>query len=390
MKKIIQIFMVITSLLLVSACDHKKKPVQAGTTIVIAKEQQPVQQLFFSGALAPISSVAVESPVNGIVSTMGFTYGERVTMGQPLFTLVSHELAENYRKAISDYLQKKQSYQTQKSAYLGEQVLYKAGVVSENDYQNTKSQYENASLAYIESQYNLEKILRTAKVDFKEIESLSLSDTAQVNDILQRHFHDVVVTAPQMGVALYPQPKTSSDGATTSDGKLAVGSTVKEGQLLLSVGDLSGLSATFDVSEVDIDRIKKGMAVTVTGSAFPGVVLQGNISSVSAQANQGNANSGLSMFSVNVAIPKIDQKAMQKIRVGMTAKFEIDLQSPAQIMLPINAVFQHNGHNVVRLQNAAGQPQIVPVVTGETTPTQIVIISGVKAGDKVMVTEAAP
>ena len=32
-----------------------------------------------------------------------------------------------------------------------------------------------------------------------------------------------------------------------------------------------------------------------------------------------------------------------------------------------------------------GQEKIVPVVTGETTPTQVVITSGIHAGDKVVV-----
>ncbi|MDP1574171.1 MAG: efflux RND transporter periplasmic adaptor subunit [Coxiellaceae bacterium] len=386
MKKIILYCVIIYCLVGMTGCEHKKKIVSHKPQLIVATEQTPVRQLFFSGTLAPISAVAVESPVTGIVSTMGFTYGERVKEGQSLFTIASHELAENYRKAIGDYLLKKQTYETQKTGYAGEQVLYKAGVVSRNDYENTKSQYENASLSYLESRYALEKILRTANVDSKEIEVLSLAETDRVNAIMQRHFHDVTVAAPKAGVALYPQPKTGSDGAT-SDGKLSVGSLIKEGQLLISIGDLSGLSAIFNVSEVDINSIKQGMPVIVTGSAFPGIALKGVVSSVSAQANQGGAgdSSALSMFAVGVTMPQVDVKSLAHIRVGMTAKFEIDIRSAPQIMLPVNAVFQSKGQNMVRIQDATGNEHSVPVVTGETSPTQIVIVSGVKAGDKVVV-----
>ena len=76
---------------------------------------------------------------------------------------------------------------------------------------------------------------------------------------------------------------------------------------------------------------------------------------------------------------------MDTIRVGMTAKFEIDIKSTPRIMLPINAVFQQNDENRVTIMDANNKEKNVSVVTGETTPTQVVIISGIQAGEKVVV-----
>ena len=70
--------------------------------------------------------------------------------------------------------------------------------------------------------------------------------------------------------------------------------------------------------------------------------------------------------------------------------FEIDIHSAPQIMLPVNAVFQNKGQDVVRVQDAVGKDHLVPVITGETTPTEVVIVSGVKVGDKVMVPRETP
>ncbi|MCX7125192.1 MAG: ABC transporter substrate-binding protein, partial [Gammaproteobacteria bacterium] len=90
-------------------------------------------------------------------------------------------------------------------------------------------------------------------------------------------------------------------------------------------------------------------------------------------------------FTVKIKIPKVDPVVMEKIRVGMTAKFEIDIRGKPRIMLPVTAVSQQNGNSVVTALNAQGVQKIVPVITGDTTPTEVVIISGVNVGDRVLV-----
>ena len=54
-------------------------------------------------------------------------------------------------------------------------------------------------------------------------------------------------------------------------------------------------------------------------------------------------------------------------------------------MLPVNAVTEKNGVSVVTILDAQGKTKTVPVVTGDTTPIDVVIISGIKVGDKVVI-----
>ena len=390
-KKIIILLswaLIFSSFVFLSACHEKdKKNKKNKMQTVVATMQTPVQRLYFTGTLFPIATFPVISLFSGNVSSVDFNYGERVTKDQKLLVIQSKPLADNYRKAISDFLQKKQAFVTGKITFAGTKALYKAGVIATNDYISAQTEYDNTALGYLQAQYNLEKVLESAGIDSKKIEALSLSDTAQVNSLLEKQFHHIEVTAPGSGVALFPPPKSSSGGGNSSAGKLFNGSSIKEGELLLSIGDLSGLSATFDVSEVDIDRIHNNMSVIVTGSSFPGAELKGYISAVSVQANQGGGGGGggLSMFTVKIKIPKVDPVVMEKIRVGMTAKFEIDIKGKPRIMLPVTAVSQQNGNSVVTALNAQGVQKIVPVITGDTTPTEVVIISGVNVGDKVLV-----
>lgn len=374
----------------VTACHHKEKSKNtAKKQIIVAKFDTPVQRLYYSGTLLPIETVGVEAPVAGNITDVGFTYGDRVTKGQMLLVLHSRQLADNYRKTVNDFLHKKQTYQTQKELFAGTQALYKAGIVSRNEYQNAKDQFENTALDYLQSQFELQKVLHTANVDPKQIEALSIAQTDVVNKILERRFRRIEITAPSDGIALFPSKDSggSSNNGNDSSQKIINGIDVKEGQLLLQIGNLSGLSAKFDVSEIDIDRIHTGIPVIVTGNAFPGVVLKGVIVAVSSQANQNSGQSGLSTFSVKTKIPHLDAAIAKKIRVGMTAKFEIDIQGEPKLMLPVNAVTEKNGENVVTIMDADGKEKAVTVVTGSTTPTQVAIISGIKAGDKVVVPE---
>lgn len=380
----IKIIIVVASLFLLANCHGNKKTTKAQhTQTVVAKLETPVQKLYFSGTLSPIRTSAVVSTVAGNISEIDFSYGERIEANQQLLVIDSQPLSQDYRKAVSDFLQKKDAYITGVSTFKGTEALFKAGVIAQNEYVSDKTALENKTLDYLQSRYALEKVLRTANIDSKKIEALSLSDTQEVNALLETHFRNIVVKASSGGIALFPIQKSSGDDKSSS-GKLMVGDTVKEGQLLLSIGDLTGLSATFDVSEINIDLIHKNMPVLVTGNAFPGKELTGVVTAVSAQANQGSGDSGLSMFTVAMKIPVVDKKIMENIRVGMTAKFEMDIKSSPRIMLPVNAVFEKNGESFVTIVEN-GADKIVPVVTGNTTPTQVVIISGIKVGDQVVV-----
>lgn len=384
---VMRIFLLFLCIFLLTACDHenKKNKVQK-TRVIVATLKTPVKKLYFTGTLLPITTNSVISPVGGNISAIHFAYGERVQDGQVLLVIDSRELSKTYREAVSDYLKKKQAYITGKTTFAGTKALYQAGVISQNDFISAKTTYDNTALDYLQSQFALEKVLKTANIDFQKIETLSLSDTEKVNAVLETHFRHIQIPATGTGVALFPQPKRNSGGDTS--GKLAVGDTVKENDLLLSIGNLTGLSASFNVSEIDIDRIHRKMPVIITGSAFPGAQLHGVVTAVSVQADQDSGGEGgLSMFSVKINIPRVDEEIMEKIRVGMTAKFEIDIPGVPHIMLPVNAVTRSNGNDTVTLLVAPGKEKTVPVIVGETSPTDIVIINGVQVGDKVVVSD---
>lgn len=369
--------------------NKKHKKVEKHTQIIVAKMETPVTKLFFSGTLQPITTIPVVSPIDGRVEKIEFEYGSSVTKGKRLLTLNSTQLAEQFQQAVSDFLQKKETYTNGIESFQGSTALYKAGASSRETYIQDKNTYDNNVLSFFQSRYKLEDVLKKVNIPPKDIENLRLGNTEAVDRVLRQSFDNIEILAPGSGVILFPTPDTTGGGEEKSSGKMRVGADIKSGQLLLSIGDLTGLATQVQVSEISITRLKAGIPAFVTGDAFPGITLKGVVTNVSTQANpeQGSGSNALSMFNVQVKIPKVSPEASKVIRVGMTAKIEIDIKEQPQIIVPIKAVSREDDHTWVTVQDSRGQPKKVDVITGNTSPTGVAIAKGLKEGDKVIVND---
>lgn len=350
--------------------------------IVTAKTKRPVRSLFYSGDLMPLAMDSVLSPVAGHIKKMHFSYGQYVKKGALLLTIDSMTLTQNFQKSVTDYLQKKSALGDALRQFQASQALAKAGVISQQEFLTSQTQYRTADLDFYQSRFAMEKILVQAGVNPKEIETLTLGDTKAIRKLLQRRFKHIVVLANAEGIILFP---ISTEASTTKATLLSLGVAVKQEQLLLTIGDLRGFSTHIQVDETVVNTIKKGMPVTLTGSAFPNRVLKGHVATVSSQAKSNQLGQGLSEFPVLIQIPHLTTAERHTIKVGMSAKIRIAIRQPSMLMLPLNAVSQQKGKTVVTLVTKSGQHKVIPVKTGFTTETEVAIISGIKTGDRVLI-----
>lgn len=376
---------------MLSGCDKKSSAPQQKTRIVTAVKRATSTHLYYNGTIAPIKTISAVSPVDGRIASINFEYGAQIKSGQTLVTIDSQDLADKFRSAISDYLTSKQTLSTQRISFEGDQALYNAGIIMRSEYITERSTYETAQVTFYQKKLALEKVLKQAEMPVDQFERLSISDTKKVNHALSYKFSNLPVVAKGAGVALFPvqDPNSSTNtGDDTNGQKLIVGSQVKQGQLILSIGDLSGLSVTFKVGEVDINRIKTGLKVIVSGVSFPNQYLKGYISAVASQADEGSGSQALAQFDVTVMIPKLSSVQRKLVHIGMTSKVDIEIENPAEVMVPIGAVDQVDGQNMVTVVNSKNQHKQVPVVTGATDMTDVAILSGLKEGQKVVVNDS--
>jgi len=380
MKKLFCYFtllLITPAVITLAGCHKKSNNIQIKTMTV---QEKPLQQsLYFSGVIEPLSKQPVISPVKGVVIKKFFEYGEPVKKGQLLFTLSSTMQQDTFQSALTDFLKAKQALNSSQDKMKSTVALYKQEIVSEDDYNTDKTTYYLDQLTYTQAKNKLDEILKYHHID--NLSSLSISDTATINRILKSNQQSstINITAPYSGVALF----SNEDASSTTDSRADIGSSVKDGELLLYIGDVSGISSTIQINEININQIQEKQKAEITSIAFPNITLHGYIQTIDTQAAD---NNNLPAFTAKIIVPKLSEKEKNSIHIGMSTKIQLIPNSENKIMIPISAVTQQGDDNLVTvIDKQSGGHKNVPVTTGQTTLNEVVITSGLKPGDEIVV-----
>ena len=378
------------SLLALTGC--KEQPTShpqsvSSSSIVTAQLVQTHSHLYYSGSITPLITTNALSPVDGRITDRLFQYGDQINKGQPLAIINSTQLADDYHQNVNGFLEKKDAMQHQAFLFKGTAKLWEAQVIAKYEYLQGKSALETSRLEYLQAKYELEKVLKKAGVNPADIENLTLDKTNEVDNLLKKQFSHIVVTANSSGVALYPSNTSHSKSDDELNEEIEVGREVKTGQLVLAIGDQHGLSTHIQVSEIDVNRLKVGMPVKVTGDAFPEIILDGRIQSIASQAQRSESgDSNVGQFDVIIEIPKVMLDQLKVIHVGMSCKVNISIENAKSIMLPIQAVWERGGqHYVTVFDSKTKQRFDRAVMTGQTTLSSVAILSGVHEGEQIVV-----
>lgn len=361
------------------ACGNREKEKPTELNAFKVTPQPLHKSLHFTGTIQPLRESTLSSPMEAVVETMNFHYGQMVKKGDVVLTLNSNELQKQYNDTLTDYLKAKDSYSIAKAKFVGTQELWDAGLLSKNNFLSEKSGVDTARVTLMQATRKLTEMLD--KMDDKNsqnLSSLSLADFDKVRKILTSNHNIIRLKAPSDGVMLYP-PKSGEDKTT----RITVGSTVKSGQVIALIGDLKGISVEIDVPEIDIDKIRPGMNATISGIAFGKHHLKGTLVAVNAQASN-SSGGGLPSFTAVVEVKSLTPEQQPWIKVGMSAAIELSVDSDNQLLIPIAAVKREKGNSIVNLQLAQGTIEKRIITTGPAQADSVVIESGLKDGDVVV------
>ena len=251
--------------------------------------------------MKPLHITNIAAPADGYIVEKNFKYGQQLKQGKTLVKLNSNKLVSDYNQALANYLTAKEKFSRSQAKLKGSKKLWQMGIISRNEYDEDNSTVQNDHLSFLQALYALENTTTTAESPFEDLKSLSLSDISKIEQVIKLRYNYLNVVASKDGIALLP-PQASSDKKEA----ISVGSQIKLGQVIVSIGDLSGVSAEIEIAEVNVDKIKPGQKVSITGVAFPKQVLHGFIKSIDSQATQnGAASSGLPTFSASVILTKL-------------------------------------------------------------------------------------
>ncbi len=134
---------------------------------------------------------------------------------------------------------------------------------------------------------------------------------------------------------------------------------------------------TLNVEESRLGQVKKGQPVGLRVSAYPGVDFPAVVTNVAPIADSKS-------HTFKVTVTPLDEKSL--LHGGMFADVRLLAEEKTNTLLvPLPAVTQVDGQPAVFVINAAGVAEQRPVTTGLSTDSQIEIMSGLKAGDNVVI-----
>ena len=365
--------------------------------------------LSFVGRLVPRREVRVTSPTAGRVARVRFEYGGRVVADQPLVELDAAEVRRRYRSARAEYLDARDrlrelenwenslemsrvrravaraemELEARESKLAETALLLDQGIIAASEHAAAERQYNAQRLSHEAAVQDLESARAKADANALLIARLKLENaTARMRE-LETTLESVTISAPVSGIVLEPG---GGGGEEASSEPLAVGRSVSEGGYLLSIGDLEGLAVAGRIDEVDVVKVRPGQRVEISGDAFPDLDLEGEIARISPQSQRGGAGR-VPTFGVTATIDGLADAHRERLRLGMSANVVIVVRDePAALLVPLAAVRGEPGKSWLRVRSGEdGAVRRVPVEVGATTLNEAEIVSGLQAGDEVIV-----
>ncbi|MBI3566420.1 MAG: efflux RND transporter periplasmic adaptor subunit, partial [Elusimicrobia bacterium] len=196
------------------------------------------------------------------------------------------------------------------------------------------------------------------------------------------HFVPVPVKAPIDGIVMRYQKEDSRDSSfmvRVGDAVSGLADTSSP-TYLMTVADLSRLVVRMRISEMDVLKLREGMAVKVTVDALRGTDFPAKISMISPQAEKDS--NGIRSFRVDVSLDKVDPR----LKPGMSARVDGLLDARKGILkIPLSAVFEEAGKELAYVDlGEKEKPKKVPLKLGLRSETDAELLEGPKPGEKLL------
>ncbi|HNR93469.1 MAG TPA: efflux RND transporter periplasmic adaptor subunit [Kiritimatiellia bacterium] len=183
------------------------------------------------------------------------------------------------------------------------------------------------------------------------------------------------IKAPTDGVVHYGDPEVPWRRQD-----IAVGATVHQGQVLLTIPDLSGLQAAVNIPEADIHAVSTGQTAVITMDALPGNTFEGVVTRVAEVANQNARWMGSSIKEFTV---EIEIRGNPSLKPGYSCKAEIITETIADaVKIPVPAVFQEGDEYFVYLAGRMRSQRRI-VKPGPASADYVQILEGLEPNETV-------
>jgi len=245
------------------------------------------------------------------------------------------------------------------------------GVEALNKVEDDRLAFEQAGREVAAIKERLEWHKKSSEATYQIIVSKKSRAENKVNEI-KKGMENFQAKADRDGVVIY---KTKWNGD-----KFRVGENVWMGQSILEIPDLNTIIAEAYVPEVDIGKIKTGQRAEVTIDAFPDKVYLGSVKSVGTLVRPKAWDIPNKILDIQIALDKLDISIM---RPAMSVKAKVETSSVENCLaIPLKAVRTTAEGSMVKVKTDQGWREH-RVKLGESNGTEVVILEGLKAGDRI-------
>ena len=353
MKTIVNSLAVISASLIMAACSSTPKVTYTSATV---EKQDITTSVTATGTIEPVTKVEVGTQVSGIIDKIYVDYNSVVKRGQVIAELDKTNLLSELASAQSNLTNAQSNLTYQTDNYKRYKTLYQKGLVSANDYESARLSFQQAKEQMTVQQQNVSK--------------------ARTN------LGYATITAPIDGVVL---SKEVEEGQT-------VASAMTTPTLFILAQDLTDMRVIANVDEADIGGVQEGQRVTFTVDAFPNDTFNGRVTQVRQEAT---TESNVVTYEVVISAPNDDLK----LKPGLTANVTIYTAERSNVLAIPSKALRFTPSEAMLAEDESIEDckadskvwkqegkvfKAYPVTTGTTNGTLTEVVSGLKAGDKVL------
>lgn len=367
----------------------ERNPVDAPEAeIVVAEEGVVTVRIERPATSEPVQIRTLRAPTGGVIDSIA-EVGQFVPEGRRLVVIdrdVLERQVERARLAAEeaevDYERALAGIRKAEKTLSDREALYAAGAISREQLETAREQLENA-----EHSAKASKL----KLDRAELEL----------EVARAERDDAIMRAPFDGTVLSVSTAT--------------GERVGQNSTLLTFGDLSSLRFRSELDEYDISNVERGMQVVIRSDVLGEAISRARVESVSPGAEIVN---NIPVFRITA----VADNSAGVLRPGMSADLQVQVARDSGVVVPSRAVSTHREGYYVDVLIAGAEPAADEAGPGEATPANpagetsgeeapeeekedapvterrhvelgandginVVILSGLEAGEKVVLPE---
>jgi len=402
----------ITLLVILAVVANKLGWVGKGKTVEVAVTKAQVKEIVetvsASGKIQPEVEVKLSPEVSGEIVELNVAEGDLVKKGQLLCKIKPDILISGYERTVASYNAQKSSVASAK-----QQILQ-----AEANFKNIEARFKRSKTLYNE------KVLSAAEFDAAKAEfTVALTNLESARQGLVGAKFGLEQSAAVVKEAGDNLARTNIyapvDGVVSKlsveKGERVVGTIQMTGTEIMRIANLNSMEVNVDVNENDINRLHLGDTALIEVDAFIDKKFKGVVTEIANSATVvGTTADQVTNFAVKVRILTPSYQNEKNIKTipfkpGLSATVDIQTQRAKGIIIPIQSVttreddkadYQSDKPQAKTKQNDKNNTKTkvkeyvfvlegnkvkqVEVKTGIQNDENIIIISGLKNGQKVI------